>query len=931
MHRGVDARLLLGAALVAGSLLVGLTAGCSLFSGGDDLTTSQGQGTEGDPTAAEGDRAEGDDVQRHGPSAPEPSALGRATSVMVEGTTSPGTLSSPAPAVPPRASPQGTPQASPQPSPQGEVLEEAKAREKLRAERTQALVAEFLRLGREQLERSELKEARESFAGALELDPSNAEARALFDQAGALLGERPETVGAIARAAGEREMVRRAQARIEVERHVREGEMALERNDFDTALRAFENALLIVRWNPHLEESGQATEQEVNARLDSAREAKADFERKREEELRTRALEEEKEREQQELARTENRIARFRMLANEAFLQDRHAEAEKYCDEILRLDPENKAAADLKEVAVNARHDKADRDTRAAYRDNWREMFDELRYKNMPVTESITFPDEEAWAKIAGRGPLLFAIEDETLPAEDREVLRQLGERRLTVNFQDTSLDEVVVWLHSTTGLGFVISRALADSAGDIRFTITAPGEITAIRALDYLRDFSPEPIDWRVENGIVKIVSQDEPPTGQVLQIYDIRDLTKTITSFPAKDFNLRPSVLTEPTPEEPPEPAPIVVAGDKLIELIQGTIEPGTWDPPNSISQVSDKALIVRHQPRVQEQIKRLLADLRENAGTLINIETRFILVEDNFLEDIGVDFRGLNGQNGAPGTAAAVPNAPLDDFGTAPPGVGTRSNPQGIGTGTDAGLYYDDGADGDLRGRLEHLFDLTLGNDRVDQWGGLSLEFTYLDDTAVEAIMRAVEKSETAYVNDAPSITLFNGQRANITVMNNVTYVRDFEVEIAQGAVVADPIVDVIRDGTILDVRCVVSADKRFVTMELRPTVAKLLRPIGEFATSLAVGNDVIIQLPELKVERLRTTVTVPDGATLLLGGMSLLEDQDYESTMPWLGDIPIISFLVGRKGKLNSMRQLLILVRAKVIVPAEFEPTGGVAGY
>ena len=59
-------------------------------------------------------------------------------------------------------------------------------------------------------------------------------------------------------------------------------------------------------------------------------------------------------------------------------------------------------------------------------------------------------------------------------------------------------------------------------------------------------------------------------------------------------------------------------------------------------------------------------------------------------------------------------------------------------------------------------------------------------------------------------------------------------------------------------------------------MRPTVAVLQRPIPTFATSLASGPitanaPVILQIPELRVSRVRTTVSLPDEGTLLIGGL------------------------------------------------------------
>jgi general secretion pathway protein D len=119
-------------------------------------------------------------------------------------------------------------------------------------------------------------------------------------------------------------------------------------------------------------------------------------------------------------------------------------------------------------------------------------------------------------------------------------------------------------------------------------------------------------------------------------------------------------------------------------------------------------------------------------------------------------------------------------------------------------------------------------------------------------------------------------------------------------------------------------IVSADRRFITMELRPTVATLTRPIRELTTTLGVGSPVTIQLPELEIQRVRTTVTMPDGATLLLGGQTISEKQDYTSGIPVLSDLPVISFFFSRKGRYISNRRLLILIKAEIVILEEHEP-------
>ncbi len=316
------------------------------------------------------------------------------------------------------------------------------------------------------------------------------------------------------------------------------------------------------------------------------------------------------------------------------------------------------------------------------------------------------------------------------------------------------------------------------------------------------------------------------------------------------------------------------------------------------------------------MHEKIGQLLADLREATGIMIDIQSRFIKVEDNFLEDIGVDFRGL----GQPGLGT---NEFFDDFGDATTQAELGSE---IGTDPSLGAFYNEGEDGDIKGRVEQLWDNALESPGgLEGSGGLSFQWTYLNDVQLELILRAVQKSERIELVSNPKVLVTNTGRANLTVLNQVVYVKDFDVEIAQAASIADPIIDVVQDGVILDVRPVVSADRRFITLEVRPTIATLTRPIREKSTTLGSQASVTIQLPELELQRLRTTIPMPDGATVMLGGLKVSDKKDHRSGVPILNKIPLISMLFERKGKAISNRKLLFLLKADIVIPAEHEPT------
>jgi type II secretory pathway component GspD/PulD (secretin) len=68
-------------------------------------------------------------------------------------------------------------------------------------------------------------------------------------------------------------------------------------------------------------------------------------------------------------------------------------------------------------------------------------------------------------------------------------------------------------------------------------------------------------------------------------------------------------------------------------------------------------------------------------------------------------------------------------------------------------------------------------------------------------------------------------------------------------------------------------------------------------------------------------------MPDGATLLLGGMKVYAETKFDSGLPFFKHIPIISFFLSRKAQYNSKRKLLILVTANIVIPEESEPRLG----
>ncbi len=769
----------------------------------------------------------------------------------------------------------------------------------------------------------DLEGAYNDYAKALELDPSNEELKGRFEQLGSQLGYQGDSVSAFRAQTENRTLVRMQEAKIEIDNRWGKAQMAMAAEDYETAVSELEVAIQVYEWFPYdLNvdlEKGQVEGALAEAKMLAAEKAIAD--------ARTREMDILREKDSEAGMAEERLNERIDILfaeSDNAFSRADYHKAEQLLREILRLDYENARAEDLLTVAVEARHRKVDAETTRAHREEWKRNFEDIKTGLVPMTEHIQFP--ENWAEIAKRKPREFRDADAAVSAEEQEIRNKLSRTTVAPVFEDAPLRDVAQFFQNVTGVNFVVSAAVNETLSDDEAVVTL-GDLRPLPADDLLNIVTQvKSLVWKVEDGVVKITTQDDLSKDMRLELYNVRDLVNPINDFPGEEISLQPAsgggLFDEEIADEESDSA--AINSDRLIQLIQENIAPDAWDPPASVDAKSG-TLVVRQSDEVHGQIVQLLDDLRRTTGVLVAIEARFLSVEDNFLEDVGVDLRGLGDDSGGTGVPGRGGSRPLDDFGAPTTGFGTPDSPSGIGTGNDSGVFYNDFGDGNVRARVENLFDMSLGSeDTLTNSGGFSAQYTYLDDTQVEAVFRAVRKSERNQSLTAPRLLVSNNERASISVINEVSYVKDFDVEIAQAATIADPIIDVVRDGVILDVKPVVSADRQFVTLELRPTVSVLERPIPTFATTLGTGPPVAIEIPTLRVQRVRTTVTMPDNSTLLLGGLKTAEERTVQSGVPFLRDIPLLSFLFGRKGTFTAHKNLLILLKARIIVMNEYEP-------
>lgn len=823
-----------------------------------------------------------------------------------------------------------TPADAPAPSPD-ELARAAAERRAIEADRARFVVRQRLESARILIEKGSYREAYELLQSALELDPSHREVRAELRDLEALLGKRDSGAADYARRQAEVTKVRIDEQRTKAAKLTHAGQVALASGRYDDAIESFENALFIIQTSPYQIEWG-SIEKDASNGLRHARASKTQGEKQARQDAVARSLAEMAAQEEQRLMQEMERLERWMGAAIEAFNRNQFELAAEYARQVLEVQPDNTKAMDLLSCAQRAQNEQMQVDFLRREKQSFREWYDEMQRTRIPQQKILQWPSRKFWERIStARAQSRPSFGEIEVDNEGEALMKKIQGTSVNLAVEGQTFSEVTRSLQIQTGFNLYVDPRASGDLADATVTNLVMTDIPMDSALNMLVSATGvEDAVWHTRGGLIVFTRKEFVKRNLVTQLHSVADLTAGLTDFIPPSIRLvSPDDVSD---EEQPlfgseSEEPIFPYGqiDELIELIQGAVSPTFWSENENAKIVAqgEHNIVVRSTPEVQEQVARFLNDLRGFAGIVVTIETRFLEVSENFLVDVGVDFRGLGGQTPGPLVNLDDVTNGLEDAASAGRDNGGGGLATGAALSPSAGAYFNDGQDGDFRTRTENIFDNPLGT-ILSSTGGSTFTIGYLDDLDLSVILRATEKVLSNRTLTAPIVTVYNTQRANLTVVNQLSYIQDFDVEVAQTSFIADPIVGIIQDGLTLDVRPTVSNDRRYITLELQPTVADLLEPIPTFATSLASSfAPIIIQLPELRIQSARTTVRVPDQGTILIGGLKTINTVDRQAITPILGDLPILGFLFSRKGRSDEVSQLMILVRAQITDLSEQE--------
>jgi general secretion pathway protein D len=359
----------------------------------------------------------------------------------------------------------------------------------------------------------------------------------------------------------------------------------------------------------------------------------------------------------------------------------------------------------------------------------------------------------------------------------------------------------------------------------------------------------------------------------------------------------------------------------------------------------------LIVTQTGRNLERIRNILArysDVRQ-----VEIEAKFMEVQDGALEELGVNW--TIGKKATQHSGASATNYVTSNRSLAAAFNSNASSTQGaiVRPSVDPVQTTTTDADGNTTTEITTpgsaalnipiinnpplipgTNNLGLGANPLAAVTGILGEFN------VNAVIRALSQRSGTELLSAPKLTVLSGNPATITVAQELRYPQSYgqvQSQVGTGSAsgggsagvtitAGTPQEFTVRNvGVELKVTPTVEEDDYSISLDLNPKVTEFEGFVEYGGQSVAVSGSTTVTVPSgfyqpiFAVRELTTKVTIWDGATLVMGGLTREDTRKTNDKVPVIGNLPVLGRLFRSNGESAQKRNLLIFVTANLVSP------------
>ena len=355
----------------------------------------------------------------------------------------------------------------------------------------------------------------------------------------------------------------------------------------------------------------------------------------------------------------------------------------------------------------------------------------------------------------------------------------------------------------------------------------------------------------------------------------------------------------------------------------------------------------LIVTQTRRNLERMRTILRNYNEVKQ--VEIEAKFLEVSQNDLEEVGFEWTGRNGltplfdNSGFPVIDSSGDQVFSADQQFTNTTSRNLSDAFSVSSGNSNITLQQPGSDPvnfansppEVNGSVDLATGIAADLFTASKWS--------VDGVDVDFAIRALARKTGSDLMSAPKVTVLSGKRANITVAQELRYPESYGDIESTASTSGGGGNNSGGGGSSISITAGTPQD--FVTrnvgveMSVTPnvenddTISLILEPrVTEFegfveyggpSVALESGTTVVVPAgfyqPIFSTREISTEVTIFDGATVVMGGLTRDEVKTVNDKVPVLGDIPGIGRLFRSEGEARQKRNLLIFVTANLVSP------------
>jgi type IV pilus assembly protein PilQ len=432
---------------------------------------------------------------------------------------------------------------------------------------------------------------------------------------------------------------------------------------------------------------------------------------------------------------------------------------------------------------------------------------------------------------------------------------REYTGERLTMNFQDLETRAVLQLIADFSDLNIVVSDTVQGSV-TLRLQ-NVPWD----QALDIV--MTTKGLDMR-RNGNVIIVAPAEEISAREQADLEAQEALQTLEPLRSEFIQVNYAKAAE------------------LADLIRGEGMNSIISERGSVAiDVRTNTLLVNDTARSLENIRRLVTTL-DIPVRQVSIETRVVIVNDDYSRDLGVRFGStIVKDNSSDGLISMTGSSQGSDsiVGSALDNLTNNGTPFPVTVGP-----------------IDQRYNVNLPV--ANPAGAFALAI--LDsDYLVDLELSALQAEGNGRIVSTPRVVATNQREARIEQGVEIPY----QESSSSGATTTQ-----FKEAVLsLQVTPQITPDDRII-MDLLVTKDS----VGEVVPSATGGN-----VPSIDTRSVTTTVVVNDGETVVLGGIYETELRDTVQKVPILGDIPGLGYLFRSRENVNNNAELLIFVTPKIL--------------